>query len=276
MLDFAVNPDRCDRCGRCVEDCPASIIHLEDGALPAIAPTDEDGCLHCQHCLAVCPPGAISILGRSPDRSLPLSPAALPSLEQMDLLVRGRRSVRRYRDLDVDGGLLDRLLRALANAPTGANRQELTFRVAGDRQVLRDLRERVYHASIDAVDAGRLPSDSGVAQFARTFYGSGRDIVFRGAPHLLIASAPPDAPCGHEDVALALAYFELMAHSAGLGTVWCGLLRMALEALPQLKPLFGLPAEHYYYAMLFGVPDVLYARTVQRDDGAAVERIGLN
>ena len=63
---------------------------------------------------------------------------------------------------------------------------------------------------------------------------------------------------------LALAYFELLAQSAGLGTVWLGLLKRALEILPELKALLGLPGDHVYYAMLFGHPAVRYARTVQR------------
>jgi nitroreductase/NAD-dependent dihydropyrimidine dehydrogenase PreA subunit len=276
MLDFAVRPDRCDRCGRCVDDCPADIIHMGRKSPPSIHAKDEAKCLQCQHCLAVCPEGAISIFGRDPDRSLRLRRKDLPTLEQMDLLVRGRRSVRRYRDEDVDQELLGRLLSALANAPTGVNRRALTFRVVGDRRVMQGLRERLYRAAAAAVESGALPGDSGVARFAAEYLDAGRDVVLRGAPHVLVVSAPPDAPCGPEDVALALAYFELLAHSARLGTVWCGLLRMSLEALPQLKPLFGLPPDHHYYAMLFGVPAVRYARTVQRDDAAAVHHIQLD
>jgi len=273
VLAFGVDAARCDGCGRCAADCPAGIIRLQDGRLPAIAAQDEVKCLRCQHCLAVCPPGAISILGCHPGQSLLLNPAALPSLAQMELLVRGRRSVRRYRDEDVDHELLERLLRTLAHAPTGVNRQALTFHVVGERGALRRLRERLYRTAVEEVEAGRLAPDSGVASFARTYLDSGRDIVFRGAPHVLLVSAPPDAPCQREDVALALAYFELLAHSAGLGTVWCGLLRMSLEALPQLKPLFGLSPEHFYYPMLFGVPAWRYARTVQRDQAAPIEWI---
>ena len=61
------------------------------------------------------------------------------------------------------------------------------------------------------------------------------DIIFRGAPHALIVSAPPDAPCPAEDVVLALATFDLLAQSARLGTVWWGLLKMVLEVLPAFR-----------------------------------------
>ncbi|MEW6751780.1 MAG: nitroreductase family protein [Candidatus Latescibacterota bacterium] len=276
MLRFTVNADRCKRCARCVQDCPARIIRMADGGPPAVVPQDEEACLRCQHCLAVCPQGAISVFGKIPDRSLPLTPEELPSLPQMTRLVRGRRSFRHYRDENVDRALLDGLLATLANVPTGVNRQELTFRVVDDREVMRGLRERIYCAILAAVATGGLPADGALERFGRTYYDTGQDILLRGAPHALLVSAPPDAPCPREDVTLALAYFELLAQSAGLGTVWCGLLKMALEALPALKPLFELPIDHAYYPMLFGVPSLRYARTVQRDEGAVVRRIRPN
>lgn len=274
MLLFTVRADRCDRCARCVEDCPAGIIRMTDEALPSVAPDDEEQCLECQHCLAACPQAAISVFGLSPDQSLPLAPGDLPSLQQMTLLVRGRRSYRHYRDEDVDGSLLDGLLATLANVPTGVNRQELTFRVIDDRAVMQGIRERLYRDILAAAAADELPTESPLERFARIYTDTGRDILLRGAPHVLIVSAPPDAPCPNEDVTLALAYFELLAQSAGLGTVWCGLLKMALEQLPALKPLFDLPADHAYYAILFGLPAWRYPRTVQRDRGAVVRRLG--
>jgi len=48
---------------------------------------------------------------------------------------------------------------------------------------------------------------------------------------------------------------------------------MALAAVPSLKERFNLTNAQSYYAMLFGVPKVIYARTVQRED--SVKRIHL-
>ena len=52
------------------------------------------------------------------------------------------------------------------------------------------------------------------------------------------------------------------------------MLSMALETVPALKAELDLPADHRYYAMLFGIPAVHYPRTVQRDDAAVVKRVG--
>ena len=94
---------------------------------------------------------------------------------------------------------------------------------------------------------------------------------FAGA-HLLIVSASPQSPCATEDVPIALSYFELLAQCAELGTLWCGLLKLAFLAVPELKTLVDLPPDHHFYAMLFGHPAIHYARTVQRDNVATIKR----
>ena len=273
-LNFRVDEARCTRCGLCAADCPSGIIALEGGAPPRIAPADEASCIRCQHCLAICPEGAVSILGCDPAASLPLSAGAFPSLDQMELLVRGRRSVRQYLEENVDPALIRRLLEAVECAPTGVNCRRLTFTVIQDRAVLADLRTRLMEALARALDSGRMPEHASfLSAMVGHWRGQGRDPIFRGAPHLLLVSAPPDTPTPQQDVPLALAYFELLAQSAGLGTVWLGLLKRALEILPELKPLLGLPEDHVYYAMLFGHPAVRYARTVQRRRSARIHAL---
>lgn len=276
MLNFIVSDRRCTRCGLCAKDCPAEIIEQSGKALPLIKPEQEEECLQCQHCLAICPPGAIAILGKNPANSLPVTPDALPRFEQMLRLVRSRRSVRKYRDENVAPAVIDQLLAALANVPTGVNARELTFNVIADKAVMQRFREQALETLAAAETAGLVPERFAFIQgLGEAYAQKGEDMILRGAPHVLIVSAPPDAPCAVQDVALALAYFELLAQSAGLGTVWCGLLVLLLETLPELKPQLGLPADHVYYPMLFGPPAVRYPRTVQRDDAMQVHRVML-
>ncbi len=275
-LGFTVDDARCTRCGQCVRDCPARIIVLESKAAPRIRPDDEENCLRCQHCLAVCPSGAISILERKPADSLPLTAGSLPSLKQMTTLVRGRRSVRHYQHRDVDAGLLQQLFTTLAHTPTGCNHMHLTFTTVDSRAALDRFRAKAFAALQAAAAAGRLPEQATFLHAALEAHQNHQaDIIFRGAPHVLIVSAPADAPCPAEDVTIAAATFDLLAPTAGLGTVWCGMLKMLLESVPELKSDLGLPASHVYEAVLFGYPDVTYHRTVQREYAAETRRAPL-
>jgi Fe-S-cluster-containing hydrogenase component 2 len=276
MLYFSVNAERCTRCRQCVMDCPSGIIEQQGTSVPKVSRLNSIDCIGCQHCLAICPNGAISIFKRKPENSLPLDRDLLPRIDQMNLLLRARRSVRRYKDENVSPELIRQLLATVANAPSGVNRHQLTFAVIDDKAMMQILRERVL-ASLAAAGAGSTPGGFDYLKEAPAAYRRDKtDIIFRSAPHALIVSSGPEAACPTEDVILALAYFELLAQSAGLGTVWWGMFRMLIQALPDLKPLLGIPADHpYYYAMLFGIPAVRYARTVQRDDAAAFRRIVL-
>jgi hypothetical protein len=112
-----------------------------------------------------------------------------------------------------------------------------------------------------------------LADTVAAYRNNGEDALFRNAPHLLIVSPGKKATCGREDTALALAYFELLAQSAQMGTTWCGMLKLVSDMIPEIRPLIGLAPKAYFYAMVFGRPAVSYARTVQRDAAARIRRL---
>ncbi|MDR1053563.1 MAG: nitroreductase family protein, partial [Planctomycetaceae bacterium] len=137
-LNFTVEAEKCIRCDACVKDCPRGIISRL-GSQPVVSSAGD--CLQCQHCFAVCPTGAISIFGLRPEDSMLLTTETLPTFRQMKALVRGRRSVRQFREENVSRELIDEILADTANAPTGCNDCDLTFTVVDDRKVLNSLLE---------------------------------------------------------------------------------------------------------------------------------------
>jgi ferredoxin len=64
---------------------------------------------------------------------------------------------------------------------------------------------------------------------------------------------------------IALSYFELFAQANGVGAVWCGLAKYAIDdILPGTRTRLGIPDDHVFgYAMLFGMPTASFARTAQ-------------
>ena len=270
-LQFRVDEEKCVQCDACVKDCPSEIIRRK-GTVPEAAVPAGGTCLECQHCLAVCPSGAISVFGLKPENSLPLLEGALPSYRQMKTFVRGRRSVRRFSDEELPPTLINELLADLAHAPTGCNDRDLIFSVVPDRAAMAILLERLVHAIEAKREAGTV-IEGFIAAAAAAYRNDGRDFFFRGAPHLLVVSPGAKATCGLEDTVLALAYFELLAQSAGLGTTWCGVIKFVADMVPEIRNMLGLAPDAYFYAMMFGKPAVSYARTVQRDSAARIRRI---
>jgi len=268
MLQFSVDKDLCIKCGECATDCPYQIIEMVED-FPVINEGKAVQCIECQHCFAICKPGALSIFGLTPKDSSPLK-GNLPDPVKVETLLMGRRSVRRYKAEPVDAALLESIMETVRMAPTGVNRRTTLFTLVDDMDVMEKLRAKTYEALHRVVEAGDLPPGleffGGIAK-AHEEYGT--DILYRGAPHFLVTSAPKDGPSGMADGLIAMTYFEVLANSHGLGTVWDGLAKWALLTLvPDVGSLLGIPADHEVcYMMAFGKPAVKYHRTVQRPGG---------
>lgn len=262
MIDFHIDKDKCIQCGECAAECPAGIIDMQE--FPAI--TDEGRCYRCQHCYAVCPTGAVSILGLTPDEGEAVKD--LPSPAQMTDLITWRRSVRRYRDESVPAALIDELVRTTCHAPTGVNAQGVVFTVVRNKAFMDKLRRETLDRLGALADAGKLPEGL-ISQYlgfaVRAWRKDERDVIFRGAPHMLLTSTPPGVACPVQDAHIALTTFELLASAHNLGTLWDGMFMMALAVCPELREILRIPADHAIgYALIFGKPDVQYHRPVKR------------
>lgn len=274
-LQFTVNRDLCIQCGACVDDCPFHIIEMGDGS-PVTNPTRVHHCIRCQHCLAVCPTAALSICGVNPEQSLPL-PQSLPSGRQMEALIRGRRSVRFYKLEPLPSATIAEMLAIVANAPTGKNNRQCLFTVIEDQESMALLRQETLEGLRRAVAEKRLSEGLSYFRHVVTAWDQGRDIIFRNAPHLLMVSAPPTITTPDADMLIAMSYFELLAASMGIGTLWNAMIRWAFSVIePDMYQRLGIPGDHVKgYALLFGFPAVHYPRTVQRDE-ALINRVRLH
>ncbi|MEI6054417.1 MAG: nitroreductase family protein [Lentisphaerota bacterium] len=275
MINFKVDSTKCIRCSQCVNDCPAHIIDMDEG-VPFIKEGKEEECVKCQHCLAICPKGAVSILGKSPENSIKTS-NNFPNFSEMEVLTKGRRSVRKYKNENVDKELLSKLLSTALHAPTGVNSMAANFFVVDDKDVMNSIRLEVYKGIAQCVKNNSLPIDMNYYKdFLETWETYGIDNIFRQAPHMLIAAADANqAHTPHEDCIIALSYFELLAASAGLGTVWCGLAVRAISTvLLDIKKRLGIPDNNSIeYVMMFGKPAVKYFRTIQKETESKIHSI---
>lgn len=268
-IQFTVDPAKCIRCEKCTADCQNRAIEPDPATgLPRVAPDGgTDRCMHCRHCLMICPVAAISVDGIDPARCLPAN-TDLPSADSLLSLIRSRRSVRDYKQKNVDRAVLNWLLDAMRYVPTGVNFHQLHFSVIDDIDVMSAYRNRIYSQVRDLFENGGI-SDEQRSRFENIYFQhkAGKDPVFRTAPHMLMVSVPANAPCPDADPLIAVSYFELLARSKGVGTCWFGrILFMWRDLLPDMLKIFRIP-EGYKpgYAILFGETDVVYPRTGDPD-----------
>lgn len=264
-LNFIVDKDKCIHCGKCIEDCNPKIINFNSEKLPNIKLENENFCMKCQHCLAICPVGAISILNKKPENSEPCQ--NFPDETQLLSLIQSRRSFRKYRQENLDEHRMQKLKEMLKFAPTGRNCHNLTFSIIDDIEIMEKFRNRTNNKLKKILMSSCVNAiTKKFARYKKAFL-SGNDIIFRNAPHMIVVSAPPSESCAEQDGVIALSYFELYAQCMGVGTLWCGLAQACLKAFPELCEFLEIPEDNKpIYVMLFGPTDLKYERTVQPED----------
>jgi nitroreductase len=125
----------------------------------------------------------------------PIAPEAVLAL------LKGRRSIRRYRPDPVPDDMVEQLLEAGRWAPSASNRQPWTFIVVRDEAVRRAVAQ---HPAVFLIRWAHVAE----APLLIVLCGNARNPVYRQFLH--------------EDVGLAGSQIMLQAHALGLGTCWVG------------------------------------------------------
>lgn len=266
---FTVN-DKCVGCGKCIKVCPGSVLYMGKDKKPHIKEFEEfgwNGCWRCEHCLAVCPKGAVSIFNHRPEESIHATDP-YKATHIMDSIVVNRRSCRRYQKRNVPMEVIDDVLSKLANAPNGGNKQLVEYTLINDIDQMDYFRNLAYSEMERLAKKGVYPNGFGKNAYEdmKRWEDTVRpDMLFCGAPHILI----PHAPLGHgepvQDVIIAGTYFELMCSARGLGTVMMIFPLSVLEVMPEIRAMLEIPEEHYVGMIIgFGYPQIPYVRGTQR------------
>lgn len=271
---FEVDASKCIHCGRCERVCAGMVLHLDADGVPRMDDFERfgwRGCWGCEHCLAVCPTGAISILGKHPEDSLPPAPPEAGGF--LERIISNRRSCRRFLDRNVDPNLIESMMRAMKCAPAGGNSQNTIFTVVDDKERVGQIRKIAYAKMEEAAARGIYTSS-----FNSFYYGKMKqseanvrkgDLLFCGSPHLFVAHAKATGKWAEDyavNCVLATAYFELLANAHGLGTIIMSYSADVLRELaPEAREMLGVPADHYLKLIVgFGYPEIPYARGVQK------------
>lgn len=279
---FEIDKSKCIKCGNCVNVCSGMVLEPDKDGCPKMKPFERfgwRGCWRCEHCLAVCPTGAISIFNKKPGDSLPPPPADMGGY--MEQLIVNRRSCRRYQDKNVEPEIINRILSAMASAPTGGNSCGVEYTVIDDKDRVRQIRNAAYLKMEEAAKKHIYTSSfsdfyySKMKQSEKTVRKD--DLLFCGAPHLFIAHERCVGKWAEDSKVncnIATAYFELLANAFGLGTVIMSYPADVLRELaPAAREMLNIPPDHYMNLIVgFGYPEIHYARGVQKERRGKIHR----
>ena len=245
-MSFVVEETRCRRCGVCAADCVCACIVPPMDGVPHLDPSLGDLCVHCGHCSAVCPEGAITLDGVPAD-ALGHTDSAT-SEQSAAALLQGRRAIRNFQPSPVDEGLLRKALALAAYAPTAHNAREVAYTILNGRRKV----ETLLQATVQLMEKhGMFPGHTASVR-------KGCDTLFRGA-HCLILIHAPERVLSETDCATAACYLELALPPLGLGSCWAGMLIEAcVHGLP--KGILLPEGHRLYAALMVGAPNISYAR----------------
>lgn len=279
---FIVDKTKCIKCGNCVNTCSGMVLEMGSDGFPFMKDFERygwRGCWRCEHCLAVCPTGAISIFGKKPEDSLPM-----PNLNmgyEMQKLISTRRSCRRYLKQNVDSKIIDEIFKTMYNAPTGGNSSSVEYTIIDDKDRVEAIRKIAYQ-KMEQYAKRHIYTHS----FSDFYYSKMKqsektirkdDLLFCGAPHLFIAHEKCVGKWAEDskiNCNIATAYFELLANAFGLGTIIMSYPAEVLEELaPEAREMLGIPKDHYMNLIVgFGYPEIRYHRGVQKSKNNKVHR----
>jgi nitroreductase/NAD-dependent dihydropyrimidine dehydrogenase PreA subunit len=274
MSQFAVDEKRCKRDGVCVAECPPQIIEIKKaGDFPSLIDGGQELCINCGHCVAVCPHDAASLSTMGPKDCPRRKARKLPTPDEVELLLRSRRSVRVYLDKPVEKGLLAKLIDIARYAPSGHNAQPVHWLVLSDGEELKLLAGIVIDWMRSLIQKAPQIANSMHMDRIVDSWEHGEDRILRRAPHLIIAHAekavgPAAAACN-----IALTYLELAAYSMGLGACWAGYFNAAAGSYPPMIEALKLPQGHQCFgAMMVGYPKYEFRRIPLRNSPSVAWR----
>jgi nitroreductase/NAD-dependent dihydropyrimidine dehydrogenase PreA subunit len=268
MSLFVVDQEKCKKDHICVDECPAKIIVMKDKDTPPVPVSRaEEFCIQCGHCVAVCPYGALSHKAMAPDECPPVQKELLLSPEQVEHVLRSRRSIRTYKKKVVDRETITKLIDIARYGPSGSNSQPVRWLVIHDNQEVKKLAGHVADwMRFLLKEQSELAMSFHMDRIIKG-WDAGMDRICRNAPHVIVTHAPKEDRAAPAACTIALSYLDLAAPSFGLGACWAGYFNTAANLWPPMQEALGLPEGHTSFgAMMIGFPKYAYYRLPLRNE----------
>ncbi|MFZ5651649.1 MAG: nitroreductase family protein [Bacillota bacterium] len=166
-------------------------------------------------------------------------------------IIRGRRSIRMYREEPLDGGVVKELIGAAVYAPTGSNAQPWAFAVVENREFLKEWSDLSKKVLLEKAKTDSSPRLQGYKKILENPDFN----IFYNAPALVAVYGDPESNNYIQDCSMAALNMMLAAYEKGIGSCWIGF-AVAAGNLPEIKGPLNVPENFKIVApVILGHPD---------------------
>lgn len=266
FLLIQIDHEKCTLCKACVSNCHTTCMTVNENKLAI----DYKLCSTCCQCIAICINSALSWEG-NPSREIQTE--LLPKSENILELLKARRSIRKFRDQQIDEEKLQSICQVAKLAPTNVYDVELI--VITDFNLIKDLEHIVINFIRKANSRlysflpvfkllKRLTPAINEIDKVKTLNTLKRESVFHGAPALIMVIADPRISHSELSCQYSLYNMALIAQTMGIGSCISGAAKTILSRNKEVKRKLSVPKDKKILGvLLLGYPNVRYIRTVE-------------
>lgn len=272
-MSVSINQDLCKACGMCGDICPRHIpvtVEKDNKKITIVSSERISLCMECSHCAAVCPNCAIQVECFSEEQFTSAKEIAIDD-RQLLLLLKQRRSVRRYKKKPVSRDIIHRIVDAAHTSPTGTGRMTTGVIVMDNPKTIATFSELVYELyeklekglqnpiarffirrrvgkkMIKTLEEFVMP---GMHWYIHWYREGKSNEILRDCPAVLLFHSPIFEPMGSENCLIAAFHAIMMAEVLGVGSCFNDLIPPACNRVPEIRDLLGLPEDREVYASI--------------------------
>lgn len=281
-ITITVDHEKCVTCGQCVDICFGNLEMVNKKV--RANKNSIFGCIQCGNCMNICPEDCIAVEGPwvSQDRVQPLT-GHKPHVDDLFYLFKKRRSIRQFKDMEVDQALIDQIIDAGTTAPMGLPPSEVKVIVINGKQKVQAFADDLIEAFEEmlkffnpvVLTAFRPVMGKVQHQIYKEFIiplikmtveerKKGNDILFYNAPAVMVFSTGKYAV--EEDAVLASTYCQIMAEALDLGTCVIGSIAPGIDKSKKIRAKYGIgPDDQVNTGFILGHPVKDFTKSVKRE-----------
>ena len=174
----SIDYGRCSSCRQCVAVCKDFTLIWKEGKV-MVSDNPAFGCIACGHCMAICPENAVTVNGRTLSESdlfeIP-SAEESASFESLYNLLKRRRSVREFKNIEIEEDKINKIIEASSTSPMGIPPSDVNLLIIKGKNKNREFAEDFC----SMLDKMKWLVSWWFLALMRPFWGKSNDELFRG------------------------------------------------------------------------------------------------